>query len=139
LRAEGQLIDQTFRISMKAENELFRKDAAGSPFTVYAPGNFADSKGKKEACRNWAFAVKAGDEIQYEWPIKAFEDGKYQLYLHGPNGFYREFEGSAQDPQIQISAVAEVKRVTKVPTGNIALTITNVSVDPITEIGRAHV
>ncbi|AIM37615.1 phospholipase C [Sphingobacterium sp. ML3W] len=133
LRAEGQILDKNkFRISMKVDNEIFGKNTSGSPFTVYVPGSYTDTNAKEETCRNWAFAVKAGDQIQYEWPIKAFENGQYELHLHGPNGFFREFKGSAQDPNIQINAVPELKRVTKIPTGNITLTVTNIGSHPIT-------
>ncbi len=126
LSTKGQLVDVgKFQISMKADKDLFGNRAAGSPFRVYAPGSYIDSKGKTANCMNWAFAVKPGDEIQYEWPIEAFEKGNYQLHLHGPNGFYREFKGTSQDPQIEITAVPELKRVTRVLTGNILLSITN--------------
>jgi len=127
LSAEGNLqaTKDTFSIRMKADQAIFGKDAAGSPFTVYAPVAYTDAKGKTEVCRNWAFAAKAGDEIRYDWPLKSFEDGNYQLHLHGPNGFYREFTGSSQDPQLNISVRPELKSLTKVPTGNAEVTISN--------------
>jgi len=126
LRAEGQLLSNgNFRISMKAENQLFGKNAAGAPFTVYAPESYTDKEGKKDICRNWSFCSKPGDEIQYEWPINAFENEKYHFNLHGPNGFYREFKGSAQDPGMVIEVVSELKRITKKTTGNLTVTLTN--------------
>lgn len=126
LVANGQLVGgQSFRISLKAGNEFFGKKAVGSPFTVYVPDSYKDKKGQKDICRNWSFAVKAGDEINYEWPVEAFENGSYNLHVHGPNGFFREFKGSAQDPQIKIGVDSDFKRLTKVPTGNIVLNIVN--------------
>src|SRR5690606_35932652 len=92
---------------------------------VYAPVKYTDGKGHSEVCRNWAFAVKAGDEIHYDWPIKAFDKGVYQLRVHGPNGFYREFTGTAQDPQLQIEVEPELKRLTKLATGNVKVTVQN--------------
>ncbi|GAA4808824.1 phospholipase C, phosphocholine-specific [Olivibacter ginsenosidimutans] len=126
LCAEGHLqaTKDTFSIRMKADQAVFGKDAAGSPFTVYAPVAYTD-KGKTEVCRNWAFAVKAGDEIRYEWPLKAFEKGNYNLQLHGPNGFFREFTGNTQDPQLNVTVSPALKPLTKVPTGNIEINLAN--------------
>jgi len=119
-----QADNQQFRIRMRADRSLFGKDAAGSPFTVYAPVKYTDENGS-DICRNWAFAVKAGDELQYDWPIKAFDKGVYQLRVHGPNGFYREFMGTANDPQLQIDVDPELKRITKLATGNAKITVQN--------------
>ncbi len=125
LKADLELLDkQRIRITMKADNKIFADHAAGSAFTVYAPDNYTEN-GKQERCRNWFFAVKAGDEIQYEWPISAFDSGKYRLHLHGPNGFFREFAGTAQDPKIQVQVSGELKRMTKAATENISLRIKN--------------
>jgi len=115
---------QTFQIKMSANNQLFGKAAAGAPFTVYAPGKFK-YEDQEEICRNWSFAVKANDELAYNWPLKSFEGGKYHLRLNGPNGFYREFIGTANDPLLTISAEHELNRLTKAPTGNIKVTIKN--------------
>jgi len=120
LQADNQL----FRIRMRADRSLFGKDTSGSPFTVYAPVKYTDENGS-DICRNWAFAVKAGDEIQYDWPIKAFDNGIYQLRVHGPNGFYREFMGTAKDPQLQVDVDPELKRITKLATGNAKVTVQN--------------
>jgi len=134
LSAGGTLVDgKNFRITMKADNEQFAKKSAGSPFTVYSPDNYS-TKSKKETCKNWSFAVKAGDEIHYDWPIEAFDNGKYLLHLHGPNGFYREFSGTANDPQIQISVSPEFRRLTKAATGNIVLNIKNSGTSPVSII-----
>lgn len=127
LIAGGVLSDdkQNFEINMAARNQIFNEQTAGSPFTVYAPGSFKAEKGTAEVCRNWSFAVKANDELRYNWPLNAFEDGKYHLRLNGPNGFYREFTGTANDPLLTIIAETEINRLTKVATGNIKLTVKN--------------
>ncbi|WP_156307182.1 phosphocholine-specific phospholipase C [Sphingobacterium endophyticum] len=132
LNVSGNLINKSkFRLSMKAGNAIFGKKSAGSAFTVYAPENYKVNSENVEVCKNWSFAVKAGDEIQYEWPIEAFDHGKYLLHLYGPNGFYREFSGPEADPNIQISLQASVKKVTKLPTGNIEVNIRNSGNKPI--------
>jgi phospholipase C len=36
------------------------------------------------------------------WNLAQFADGLYHLRIHGPNGFYRELRGNAQDPDLAI-------------------------------------
>jgi len=133
LRTEGNLQKDTglFTINFAAENELFGKNAAGAPFTVYAPNSYQDKNGKTERCRNWSFAVTAGDELNYQWPLKAFENDNYLLHVHGPNGFYREFSGSQNDPELSVSTQLERKSITKGVTGNLVVTLTNNGSKPI--------
>jgi len=64
--------------------------AAGAPFHVYAPGTTRKPR---------AYAVSAGGRLSDMWD---FDSGAYHLRLHGPNGFYREFAGSAADPHVSI-------------------------------------
>lgn len=90
-------------VSFTAADKLFGKRSAGTPFNVYAPGKYLTEKGSFEAVRTWAYAVKAGDHLSDSWPLDHFEDGKYHLRVYGPNGFYRELMGSAQDPQLSAS------------------------------------
>jgi phospholipase C len=116
---------KTFQIRMSTSNQLFGAQAMGSPFTVYAPVKFKADGGAEEICRNWSFAVKVNDELQYEWPLNAFEGNQYHLRLNGPNGFYREFIGSANDPLLTITAENDLNRLTKAATGNIKLTVKN--------------
>ncbi len=129
LASDGKLDanKKEFVIQMKAGNQFFGVKAAGSPYRVYAPANFTDDKGKTESCRNWWFAVKPGDEINYQWPLSSFDDGKYELHLHGPNGFFRCFSGSESDPQLDVSVSEELNRITKKPSGNVLVVIKNLS------------
>ncbi|PWS31110.1 phosphocholine-specific phospholipase C [Pedobacter paludis] len=122
---------RSFQINMATSNQIFGKQASGAPFTVYAPVKFKDDNQKEEICRNWSFAVKANDNLQYSWPINSFEDGKYHLRLNGPNGFFREFTGTANDPVLTISADNELNRLTKAPTGNIKLLFKNSGNNPV--------
>jgi phospholipase C len=86
-----------FEIVLGAGNKIFKEKAVGSPFIVYAR-NFQRYDFKE---RN--YAVAAGDGFQDEWPVRDFDNNKYQLEVHGPNGFSRYFKGSEGDPQLQIS------------------------------------
>lgn len=133
LGAEGMLSadKKSFQVKMAAKNQIFSQQSAGSPFTVYAPGSFKAGSEQEQICRNWSFAVKANDELQYTWPLNAFENGRYHLRLNGPNGFYREFSGTANDPLLTIIAENDLNRLTKAPSGNIKLTIKNTGSSPI--------
>ncbi len=44
------------------------------------------------------FAVKSADHLSASWPLMEFENNIYHLRVYGPNGFFREFKGSADDP-----------------------------------------
>jgi phospholipase C len=70
---------------------------------VYAPGKHLSKAGKMEAVRTWSYAVTAGDQIADEWPLTQFENGVYHLRVYGPNGFFREFKGNGNDPDIVIA------------------------------------
>jgi phospholipase C len=90
LHADGQLNAQKnqFEIRFKAGQ------GAGVPFNVYASGL---SGGPAAAIQTWNFGVKAGDELKYQWPLNAFDGDIYYLMIHGPNGFFRAFEGDKND------------------------------------------
>jgi phospholipase C len=96
-------------IRFAAGNKLFGERSAGAPFRIYAPGRTRTVKGTWEICRSWNYAVSAGDNITDAWPLIDFEQGNYHLQLNGPNGFYREFRGSAKDPLLELTWQAEGK------------------------------
>lgn len=127
LYADGQWSadKKHFEIRMSAGNKFFGQSSAGAPFSVYAPGKYKDGNGAADTCRNWAFAVKAGDSITYNWPLDAFGNKQYHLRLHGPNGFYRAFTGSAHDPSLQVDFAYQQSPKTKKPTGHVTLGIKN--------------
>ena len=94
LAAKGILSEdkKSFSVQMGADNKLFGARASGAPFRVYAPG-----KGSV-----WNYAVTAGDSLVDEFLLDDFENGAYHLQLQGPNGFFREFRGTAQDPLLEV-------------------------------------
>jgi phospholipase C len=61
--------------------------------------------------------------VDYQWPLAGFAGGAYHLRAHGPNGFYREFKGTADDPAIDI--VIEPERNGEKLTGNVTLVLTS--------------
>lgn len=133
LNVDGELSadKKYFEITFHANNVLFGAKAQGAPFNVYAPGKYLNKNkdGEKifEPVKAWSYAVKAGDKIKAQWPLSDFENNLYHLRLYGPNGFFREFEGSKDDPAIEISVENEQMRSSKKPTGNIILSFKNLN------------
>ncbi len=126
LYADGAISDDTstFNIAFSAGNSVFG-NAAGSPFTVYAPGVYKNEKGN-----NRSYAVVAGDTIKDAWAIQDFENEQYQLCVYGPNGFFREFKGGKNDPPLSIQFNYEkIKTSPQQLTGNIMVTIKRVNSD----------
>ncbi|MEP7322477.1 MAG: phospholipase C, phosphocholine-specific [Saprospiraceae bacterium] len=123
LYSDGQLnADKTaFEITLKASNEFFGNKSAGSPFHIYAPGKF-----RNEAVATWAYAVKAGDRLKDTWSLNDFENNQFHLCVYGPNGFFREFAGSKNDPAIEIFSIYERSLLnSKLLSGNIVVQFNN--------------
>ena len=128
LYADGRLSKdgKNFVIRFKASQDIFGEEALGSPFNVYAPDNYwNDKSGQFEAVKTWSFAVKSGDELEYQWPVEAFENGQYHLRVYGPNGYFREFLGTAQGPRVDVSCEPIKKR--KAYTESLKIAVRNAS------------
>jgi len=124
LYADGKISadKKTFAIKFAAKKEIFGKQAAGSPFNVYA------QVGNDLNIRN--YAVAAGDQLEDKWNLSEFENQNYHLSVNGPNGFFREFRGNANDPAVDIVCeYARGKINHKKLSGNIELRIVNLSGD----------
>lgn len=119
---------RTFSISFKNGKDVFGAKTAGAPFNVYAMGNYqslADAA-KPDPMRTWAYAVKPGDTLNDQWQLDAFENKQYHLRVYGPNGFYREFKGDANDPQVEATVSYERNRLNKnLLTGNLIINLKN--------------
>jgi phospholipase C len=122
LYAEGKLSGdkRSVEVFFAAKNEIFGNQAAGSPFNVYAEAS------SNLIIRN--YAVAAGAQLKDQWLLSDFQQNTYHLKVIGPNGFFREFRGNADDPGIDISL--EYSRVksnskSKRLTGNIEVQIRN--------------
>jgi phospholipase C len=99
LYADGSLSPdrENFNMIMGAGNGVFKDKSAGAPFNIYTGGKF---QGKE--MNYFAFAVAPGAYLHNSWFIDDFENRKYHLLLYGPNGFFREFIGNANDPVADI-------------------------------------
>ena len=134
LYADGHLSNdkKSFELQMQAKNEVFGAQSSGSPFNVYAPGEYVSRDSEKnnekvfEPVRTWHYAVTADQSLTEKFPVDAFKNNEYHLRVYGPNGFFREFMGNAKDPQLQIECEYQRNRLSKNRlTGNIELKITN--------------
>lgn len=121
LHADGNLNKDrsAFEITFAAGNRFFGTEALGAPYNVYAPGRY-----QQQDVRTWAYAVKAGDHLTDSWLLTDFEHNNYHLRVYGPNGFFREFGGSADDPDIILVFDYHAVKDNK-PTGNVALSLKN--------------
>ncbi|WP_426668915.1 phosphocholine-specific phospholipase C [Mucilaginibacter sp. McL0603] len=139
LYADGKLnADKTaFEMIFAAGNKVWGDKSVGAPFNVYAPGSYLHQKENGQTAfenvRTWSYGLTAGDTLADTWPIAEFEDKNYHLRVYGPNGFFREFKGNAQDPSVQIDfnyqhALTDSKKLT----GNIELVVTNLTNQPQT-------
>ncbi|MEJ0105094.1 MAG: phospholipase domain-containing protein [Bacteroidota bacterium] len=49
--------------------------------------------------------------LKDKWPVSEFDNNNYHLQVHGPNGFFREFNGNGKDPAIEILCNYEVSKL----------------------------
>jgi phospholipase C len=93
----------------------------GAPFCVYTSAVYNGKAGK-----TWNYAVVAGDKINDEIKLDHFANQEYDLKVTAPNGFYREFKGSKNDPLLNVACLYESTGfLTKKPSGNIELILEN--------------
>jgi phospholipase C len=79
---------KTFQLTFESRNHAFGERTAGAPFIVYALG-------KEWATRS--YAVAPGESVTDSWSLENFPNGDYHFRADGPNGFFREWKGNAND------------------------------------------
>jgi phospholipase C len=128
LYAEGRLSDDRKQVELRltAGNDIFGKASAGSPFNVYFPGKYAIKDAVFEQAGSRSYAVVAGGSLSDSWPLSRFENGLYHVCVYGPNGFFREFRGKADDPALIVACDFE-RGLLKTPTGNLTVKLKNAS------------
>ena len=111
LYADGQLkADRKFELSFAAGNKVFDNKSAGVCFLVY------------DKLRNRrSYTVKAGDSF---FDKIDFEEN-YDFDLYGPNGFFRSFKGSSNDPDIEVFCEYDRKSDGKQFSGKLSFRIVN--------------
>jgi len=85
---------KSFEIFFEAKKNIFAENAAGVPFLVYAR--------KKDDVHVTSYTVLPGDSVKDSWNVNDFENGNYDISVHGPNGFFREFKGNNNDPLVNV-------------------------------------
>jgi phospholipase C len=125
LHADGALNKDksAFEITFAAGSKFFCDKALGAPYNVYAPGKYL-----QQNTRTWAYGVKAGDHFSDSWPLANFEDNNYHLRVYGPNGFFREYGGNANDPEIAVIFDYQDNKDKKA-TGNVSILLKNTGKD----------
>ena len=68
-----------------------------APIQVYAHQKFQGETG-----RNWNFSVDEKEPLVYQWGSQDLEQGRYNFSVHSFNGFYRNFKGRVDDPNVVI-------------------------------------
>jgi len=131
LYADGKLSadKKSFEVKFTAGNNAFGKSSLGAPFNVYAPGKYLQKKDSQlvmDSVRTWSYGLTAGDTLTDAWPLNEFENGNYHLRVYGPNGFFREFKGSTNDPEVLIGCTYQPGAAEKL-SGNIEVTFGNSS------------
>jgi phospholipase C len=138
LHAEGKLNTEkrSFDIRFESGSLVFGEKTLGSAFNVYAPGKYRQNVNGSAVFRDlrtWAFAVRSADHVEYSWPLESFENNIYYLRIYGPNGFFREYKGSALDPSTDVRCNYQVDGKDQLKlTGNISLMLSNSGRDPLT-------
>jgi phospholipase C len=138
LFAEGILNEERKSIGIHFEsgNLVFGDKTLGSAFNVYAPGKYLQNVNGSSVFRDlrtWAFAIKPAGHVDYSWPLESFENNIYHLRAYGPNGFFREYVGSADDPPMEIKCNYEVDGNGQIKlTGNINLILHNTGQERLT-------
>jgi phospholipase C len=110
---------QRFEMELEASKRTFGDAAIGAPFHVYTPGAF---RGRTDL-RTRAYAVSAGQRVADSWDLRGFDDNTYHVCACGPNGFLREFRGTATEPGVEVQC--EYVRKGRTLTGDLALRVTN--------------
>lgn len=53
----------------------------------------------------WNFAVAKDDALRYDWDLNAIVGDAFSFVAHGPNGFYRSFEGNKKlIPSVEVKS-----------------------------------
>lgn len=99
---------------------------AGAAFGVYTPGIYNSVRGY-----NRSYATTANGVVTDEFFLNGFKDKQYHICIHGPNGFFRQFQGSENDPVLTVHCYYETAGLLKKKnTGNLRLLLRNGSRTP---------
>jgi phospholipase C len=117
MHADGRIDRENNRLWVDFTNE-----GGGAVFHAYAP---------EHPQSPWVYTIESKKEYSAFWLLNGSEGicdkaGKYCLSVHGPNGFLRQFSGSAVGPEADISVSARFDQVD----GRLHLELHNMSRQP---------
>lgn len=101
IRVDGQLDKPKgqFSIRFSVMDDRFKEQSSGVPFIVYADTQDGMTQNHMTVRH---YAVAPGKTVQDSWDLKSFKDSQYSIRVYGPNGFYREFRGGPNSPDLSI-------------------------------------
>lgn len=99
---------RTLTLRMKAGTVLHGQRSAGSPFNVYLRNLRPGTEGSVDGMRAATYLVRAGDTLEQRWPLSLFAQDRYEVEIHGPNGFYRSFIGASEERPIETTLEYEL-------------------------------
>jgi phospholipase C len=134
LYADGEFApseQSVFRLRLEASTRLFGGNAAGGPFNVYLYGVDAGCQvhavgGVSDTMAAATYVVRPGDTLVEGIALSRFTSSRYDIAVHGPNGFYRHFLGSKQARSIRVACGYE-RDASRPSAFRIALTVQNLS------------
>ncbi len=105
-RVTAQLDNGHRHLAMRFDTAggMSKTKSIGVPFRVHAMTPYAPDT---LPGRIWNFAVREGEPLDHRWPLVEFAAGIYHLHVHGPNGFFCEFKGSKDDPDVLVNVAAD--------------------------------
>jgi phospholipase C len=114
---------KTLNLAFAAGNARFGERSAGAPYVAY--GRY----GNELRVRN--YAVSPGDELADAWKVGDFPEAKYDVEVHGPNGFFRRFRGEGVQSPVEVTLNEPTNSPSsKQASGAIELTLRNVGDRP---------
>ncbi len=125
LYAEGSLSSDRskFELQLKAGQDIHGERSAGAPFNVYLRNTFTGATRTNPNMIVATYVLKPGDTLIESFPLSLFADEQYSIDVHGPNGFYRSFTGSAHAPALQVHTSYERRNAAL--TGNAQVRLRN--------------
>jgi phospholipase C len=125
LNRDGRKFDLHMRVG-----NVFGERAAGFPFNVYLYGTRETTASTAPAQSHprmvsATYAVKPNDALHESFELSKFTNGKYDIAIHGPNGFFREFTGDHNDPEVEAACSYERDGSGDKLSGNVELSLTH--------------
>ncbi len=90
-------------VRLEAGNTLHGNRSSGAPFNIYTR-NLASG----EKMQVGTYSVAAGDDLTAVFHRSEFSDGRYDVRVQAPNGFFRHFSGDARTENLHVSSKVRI-------------------------------